>query len=510
MGSTEIYNSTNPQDWVALEALYISEQKPPGFIRGVDLTTSGIGGQCVRGPTTPQTITSEARFVELYGERDYGAGDKAYGTLVGQVWAALLNKQFGKVVVRRVAASDAVKATASFSNSVPTAIIRVDASSVGIWANGAAGGITISIEAATDADANHFNVRAKYLGKDYLFQNLNVFTSTDDNLAVTLGDDPAVLITITKLASGRPVNVSNTNLASGSNGTVANSDYTAAVTDLANYSGIATVLVPEAAPTQATLNGSIVTLSSTVKDRVFLTWSGVVGESVSTNKAALTTQITTRSDRIVWCYNTTKTLDPKAGTKIDQSSHIWLASIMSQTHPSVHKGSNDTMSMLAGVASVANDTLTRQDLIDLRAAGISTLEHLADEGFKFHSVVTTSLTPGLTELSRRLMADFIQLSLSKRLVAYVKEKNTKISRAMEVGEITAFFRSLQEPGPGQTIDDDDPDLGPGFLVDKASVNTGASRGQGIEKTLTRVRLVNHTLYLVIQSEIGTGVVTVLN
>lgn len=506
--STEIYYSTNPLDWEQLEALYVAEQDPPGFITGVNMSTVGMAGQCVRGPLTPQEITSPARFIELYGERDYGTGVTASGSLVGQVWAALLNKKFGKLVIRRVAASDAVKATVNLSNAVPTAIVRVDAANVGIWANGATGGITVSVENATDGNANHFNLRAKYLGKEYLFQNLNTFTASDDNLAQTLGTDPAVLITVTKLANGRPVNVTDTPLASGSNGTVTNADYSAGITDIAYYKGISVCLIPEAPPTPATVAGTIVNLAQNVNDRVFVVWAGTSGNSVATEKTALTTQITTRRDRIVWCYNTAQTLDPKAGTTIVQGAHVWLASVMSQTHPSVHKGEDSTRDLLGGITAVTNDTLSRQDLIDLRAAGISTLEHVED-GFKFHSVVTTDLTPGKTELSRRLMTDFIQNSLAARLRKVPKSKNTAKLRAKEVGEIVAFLHELQQPGIGQTIDDDDPDLGPGFLVDKKTVNTGAQRARGLEFTLVKVREVNHVLYEVLETEMGTGVVTVL-
>jgi len=505
--ASEYFFSNNPVDWTNLEGLYVSERKPPGSIRGVDLSTVGFAGRCVRGPLTPQEITSTARFIELYGERDVGTDGAA---LVGEVWAALLNKPFGKIVVRRVAAAAAVKATLTLSNAVPTAIIRVDAANPGVWGNGATGGITAAVEAATDANANHFNLRIKYLGRDYLYEDLNTFTSADNNLEAKLGDDAANLITLTKLADGRPINISDTNLATGADGTLAAGDYTAGITDIANYPGVAVCLVPEAGVTQSTLNATIVTLASTVKDRVFLTWSGVVSESVSANKTAFTAQITTRSDRIVWCYNTTQTLDAKTKLKINQAPHVWLASIMSQTHPSVHKGSQQTMQYLAGVVSVTNPLLTRQDLIDLRKHGITTIEQLANEGFKFRSVVTTSLTSGLTELSRRLMTDFIQLSAAERLKSFPKDKNTRVSRAMEISELKAFLKSLQEEGDGKTVDDDDPDLGPGFIIDKESVNTGASRGTGLERTLIRVRLVNHKLFLVLESEIGSGLLLELS
>lgn len=60
----------------------------------------------------------------------------------------------------------------------------------------------------------------------------------------------------------------------------------------------------------------------------------------------------------------------------------------------------------------------------------------------------------------------------------------------------AFSRSLRDQN--RIIED--------FAVDQESVNTAAERGRGIEKILWRVRLVGHILHLVLETEIGTGVV----
>lgn len=503
--ASEIYFSNNPVDWQALEGLYISEQKPPGFIRGIDMSVVGFVGKCVRGPTTLQDIASPGRFLEIYGGRDYtktGTG----GTRIGEVHGALLNKQFGKIVVGRVVSSTAATATLNLSNAVPTVIARVDASSPGLWANGATGGLVASVVNATDGDANHWNLKIKYQGREILAENLNT-QSGSDNLLAVVGDDAGNLFTVTKFADGRPINLADTNLAGGTEPALVDADYTNQLTNMANKVGVSVVVIPEAPPTPATVNGVIVTLASTVKDRVFLTWSGVVSQSASANKTAKLAQITTPSDRIVWCYNTPKTLDTDTLTKIDQGPHVWLASIISQTHPSVHKGAHETGKYLAGVASVDKPALTRDELKDLRANGITTLEDLGDDGFLFRSVVTTTTEPGLTELSRRLMTDFLQLSAGARLKSFPKSKNTKKQRAREMGELIAFSRELQAEGDGKTIDDDSDEIGPGFLVDKASVNTDKQRGKGLEVTLWKVRLVNHELYLVLQTEVGTGVVT---
>jgi hypothetical protein len=488
----DVYFTTNPTEWTRLPGLYISERNPVAFITGADLSTVGMATRCVRGPTTPLTITSVAQFLEIYGGRDYGSG----GTLIGQGWAALANKPFGTLVIRRVAAADGVKGTLNLSNVTPTAIARVDASSLGLWG----ADVEVEVTDATDGDATHWNLVVTYLGETVTLQNLDTSTGVD-NLAVTVGDDPGRLIDITKLADGRPLNSGPTALGSAAEGTLVVGDYTAGMNDIAVYPGVAVCLTPEAsAGSAATFNGNLVTLASTVADRMFLTWSQVHGQSRSTEVTAVAAQITTTSDRIVWCYNSTYTVDPETTTEFAQAPHVWLASIMSQNDVDEHPGAAVCAKQTAGVKRMANTSLSRGDLIALREAGISTLERIADRRnrssmFLFRDAVTTDLTDGKTEITRRRMADFLQLSASDRLRAFVKAKGTRVNRALMAGEITAFSEDLM----------DQERIVENFSIEQEAVNTKAQRARGLEKLLWSVELVKHMLYIVLETDIGTGV-----
>lgn len=486
---SDIYFTTNPSDFGKLEGLYVSERKPPGFIRGIDLSTVGLAGGCVRGPLTPQVITSSGQFEAMYDTRDYGSG----GVIVGQVWAALLNKPFGTVVVRRVAASDATKASHAFSDVVPTVIATVNASSVGAWGKN----VTATIEAASDADATHFNVRASYKGRDTVYKNLN-FQGANDNSALVVGSDPNRFIDIVKTASGRPLNGTSLLLTGGSDGTLAAADYNAGMDDLAVFPGVGTVLVPEAigGGLLAAFFAHLVTLAPTVSDRIFLTWSNVHGQSQATEVANVGADITTQSDRIWWIYNSAFTVDPTTGQEIQQGPHIWLAAILSQIDVDIHPGAFETEALLAGITRVTNTALSRGDLVALKAAGITTLERLTS-GFQFRSVVTTQTqTPGLQEGTRRRMADFLQLSAAARLRSYVKQKNTPEIRAQMAGELTAFSKQLKSAG--RVVAD--------FEIDQTSVNNPTNRAAGEEHLLWRVKLVSHILALVFETEISTGTV----
>lgn len=509
---SDVYFTTNPSDYSKLPGLYISERGPSGLITGINLSTTGMAGRCVRGPDDPQLITNPGRFAEIFGTRDQGSG----GAIVGQVWLGLLNKPFGPVVVQRVHASDAIKASFTFETAAGgggTPVLRIDASSVGAWGNL----VGASVVAATDGVATHFDVLVQYLGKTIRLPNININTASDDNTALVVGGDVARFVDLVKIASGRPVNnaastdgadangfvllgqtVAGYTSVAGSEGTLAVTDYNNAVNTLAVFPDVSTVLVPEiVAGSSATYHSNLVTLAPQVSDRVFLTWAQVHGQSVSTEVTQVGTQITTRTDRIVWAYNSAYTIDPTTSQEVQTGPHVWLASILSQIDVDIHAGSFQTIALLSGITRVTATTLNRGDLIALENAGISTLERNKN-GFQFRDALTTSLAPGRTQLARRRMADFYQLSVADGIRQYVKGKNTPTIRAEMAGAVTAFSVQLQRAE--RVVAD--------FAIDSKSVNTPTQRARGEEHLFVQVDLIGHMLSVVLETQIETGLVIV--
>jgi hypothetical protein len=504
---TAPYFTTNDQDVIQLEGLYIKERNPPAQVTGVNLNYVGIVGECVRGPVnTVVEITSQGRFLEVFGGRDKTA-DGSGGTLLGKVWQAMLNKPFGKVFVVRAAAAAAVKASFTVETAAGgagTAIARIDASSVGTWGND----VQFKISAATNGDANYWNLTVRYLGNDVVYKNL-LTTTGNDNTATVLGDDYGNLITITKLADGRPVNtaagvdgadssafvnlgetVAAFTSVAGTDGTIADTDFTGTgkgLELLANEPDVAIVLVAERMST--VIKDKIELLSASAVDRVYLVGADAETTSVS---AAATDAALQRSDRIIYCYNHFYTRDPDTGTEVLCRPESLMASILSQTAVDVHVGDFDNRKYAAGVTRLYS-TLSRQDYIDLKAAGISALEK--DEGFGFVSGVTSSLTSGKEDITRRRSVDYIQLSLAGQLKYSVYKKNTESRRNANAGLIKGWLNGLKK---NEFIVED-------FSVDTESLNTTASRAQGIEKILLRVKLLGHIKHLVLETEMGTTV-----
>lgn len=503
-----VYFNTNPAEWTRVEGLYISERKNPGLIQGVSLSLPAIAGKCVRGPSAPMKITSIARFLEVFGGRDV-ANDETF-PLYGEVWRASINKPMGAMVVRRVYASDAAIASIdleTLANGSGTAVLRVAASSPGTWPMGSR--LKTKVEAPSGGVSGKFNLRVSYLGEEVVYADLDIRTGTDNLLAV-VGEDEGNWVVLTKLADGTPITTGMSGLDSGgfidvgetvgsfsnvvgTDGTVAAADYVSGLTDINAFKGVGITLVAEASPTHATLQAAIVAQAPTLSDRVQLAWSGIHGQAVATEITSKTTAITTTSDRIIWCYNSAKMLDPSTALLIDSMPHHWMAAILAQTDVDVHPGCDDTKKANASISKLRNESLSRADLIALREAGICALER-DDDGFAFHSGVCTDNTATVqSEITTRRQRDFLQLSAAARVKSYVKTPSSVTRRRLMVGEIEAFCGSLM----------DDERIVEAFEV-LDNVTSDAQAGKGLRKILWRVRLIGHLLFIVLETDISTG------
>lgn len=501
--------TTNDSDIPKLEGLYIKERTPPATIAEVSLSAVGIFGVTMKGPVgAPVRITSEARFIEVFG------GGYLNSVQVNHVWKSLLNKGLSEIYVARVFAAAAVKASytlESAAGGAGTALLRIDASSVGTWGNY----LQWKVTASTDAVSGRFNLLIKdtVTGKITTYENLDITTGVDNTLTVLGSDTDANLITLTKLASGTPYNsvastdgadtsgytslgqtVASFTSVAGTDGTVAESDYygTAKGLDLvATYPGLGVIL--PSGYMSANLKAAIKVFAASATDRVFLIGPNdhTVAESAAVTDAALY-----RNDdgRIIYCYNHPYTLDPVSGLETLVRPESWMASILANTDVDIHPGEADTKRLLAGITRLYRPSITRADYVALKAAGVCALE--VDLGQPvFVSGVTTSLVSGKTEITRRRMADFLQLSVAEALRYSVKKKNTVARRNANAGMITAFLGGLKKAG--RVVED--------FRVDGEILNTPTSRAQGIEKILMRVKLLGHMLYVVLETEIGTAV-----
>lgn len=478
--------TTNPGEFLRLEGVYIFERNPPAFVRGVFLGVVGVTGATLRGPVdTPVEISSESRFVEVFGHRGLFGSD----TEVNEVRQFLQNKPFGKLVVVRAAATAAATAERDFLDTA-TPVINIAATSPGAWGND----LTVDIENATDGDADHFNLKVNYRGTVTTYENLDVSTG-NDNLLSVIGSDLGNLVAVVKLADGRPDNVAAAGLTdtAGSDGTIADTDYTAsgrAIDQLSNYRGIGVMAVATRSTAAIKAKMQLDALASS--DRLFVIWNGNHSETV-TNVA--TDAALYRSDRIVYVENSTNTFDFEIGAQVQVPPHSFLCSILSQTDVDVNPGEEATKQFSGGITGLQYESRTREDYITLKEAGVASWEKDETGGFLIVSGVVNDLTPGKTQITRRRSADFLQLSAASRLRFFVKKKNTLENRTQMAAELAAFSNTLRDEG--RIIED--------FEIEQESVNTEATRAQGLEKLLWRVKLIGHMLHIVLETEIGETV-----
>lgn len=502
---TAPFFTTNDADVTQLEGVYIKETTPPATVQEVSLNTVGVFGPTLKGPVGyPVNITSEQRFVDVFG------GGYLNGVQINKVWTSILNKGFSNLYVARVFAAAAVAASftcETAAGGVGTAVLRIDASSVGSWGNS----LKFKVAAATDAVATHFDlfIQDTITGKVWQYKNLDI-TSGDNTLTV-VGSDDARPITLTKLSGTRPVTnapgvdgadtngytslgqtVAAFTSVVGSDGSVADSDYfgtSKGLNLLDTFKGIGIVYCAEY--TSATLKAAMKTSASASSDRMFMI--GATDQTTSV-ASAVTDVATYRADRLVYCYNHVYTIDPITGTEVLVRPESWMASVLANTDVDIHPGEQDTKRFLGGITRIYQPALTRQDYINLKAAGISALE--IDLGSPvFVSGVVTDLTPGKTEIARRRMADFLQLSVAYSLRYHVKKKNTEQRRTAIAATLKGFLSGLKQQG--RVVED--------FLIDMDILNSPTDRANGIQRILMEVDLLPHMLSIVLTTEIGSGV-----
>jgi hypothetical protein len=193
--------------------------------------------------------------------------------------------------------------------------------------------------------------------------------------------------------------------------------------------------------------------------------------------------------------NSTNTFDFEIGSQVQVPPHSFLCSILSQTDVDVNPGEEATKQFSGGITGLQAESRTREDYITLKEAGVASWEKDETGGFLIVSGVVNDLTPGKTQITRRRSADFLQLSAASRLRFFVKKKNTLENRTQMAAELAAFSNTLRDDG--RIIED--------FEIEQESVNTEATRAQGLEKLLWRVKLIGHMLHLVLETEIGETV-----
>lgn len=475
-----IFRSTDPTTWDDVDGIIINESAPAPNVAGVAANIGILVGQSERGLGELTEIGSIGEFFELYGKNDSFGLNKT-----------LKNKKFGRLRVIRAVASGAVQADVEFASSTVDRIRFKAKQGKGAFGNA----IQVKVEAGSSSGK-------KYTVKDTTPGSV-MLQEVYDNVVITeiaskLPFAASALVEVEVLSSAaEPDNAAFTALASGSDGSIADTDYQSAIAKAAVEGAGNFLFLDEY---NATKNGYLELHAAETQDKMVIV-CGAEGDSVST---AITDVANFRDvdGRVIYAYPYVQT--SINGVLVYQPPASWLASILTQTAPQVDPAFTKNAQFLVGITAL-KVSLTRANYINLKDAGICSFEFDSEIGFKVKSGIVTQIADSSkVTILRRRMADYLTNSVGKFLKNYQNAVNSKENRSLVKGAILGFVQSLQNDGI--LPKDSEVKTGKATLVDTESANTDLSIAAGFFKIIWKQRIYSAMRYIVLSAEIGESVV----
>jgi hypothetical protein len=474
-----IFRSNNVADYDQVDGIIIDESAPPGGIQGVGTGLVILAGQFERGSDEMSRMASLSDFHLKYGKSSYPGNIQ------------LKNKKFSALKIIRVVASDAAKGTRTLSSAVPTATIKFDAKHKGVYGNK----ISVTVESGSVSGKKYTikdtNTDASTIFPDEVYDNVVIASA-----ATAFADSKLIDVTVLSTV-GEPVNSAAAFLASGSDGTVADTDYETAIAK-AEVEGAGNFLFIDVY--NSTRNSYLKIHAGLTQDKMVIV-SHAEADDVSDNIAAVATLRDT-DGRIIFAENWVGTIIDGVDTFTSPAS--WYASILSQTAPYVDPAYAGNAGFLYGVTRL-KAIHTRDEYIQLMQAGISAFEQDLDIGFKIKSGIVTQIanTSKLTVLRRR-MADYLTNSIGRYLKIYQNDVNSKSKRDNVSAAINAF--DTQQENLGILPRNSEVIGGKAKLIDTNSLNTNDTIAQGKFFIKYKRRIFSSMRFIVLVAEIGESVV----
>ena len=480
MGS--LYRTNNPLEYAEVDGIVVDETAPAPNIQGVGTGVAILVGQFQRGSDALVRVGSVKDFHSIYGKSSY----------LGNI--QLKNKKFSVLKVIRAIASNAVKSTRIFVSSAPANILSFTAKHKGVYGNS----ITVTIEAGT-ISGKKYTIKDTSLGNSEFFPD-----EIYDNLAITgvaaaFASKPSKLVDVAVLSTAaEPANIAATALASGSDGSIADTDYESAIAK-AEADGAGNVLFLDSY--NQTRNGYLKTHAALTQDKMVIC-AEEEADSVSDNETDVALLRDT-DGRIIYASNWVQTTVDGVPTYTSPAS--WVASIISQIAPNVDPAYAGNAGLLFGVTGLKKE-LSRDDYKRLMAAGVCSFEFDNDIGFKIKSGIVTQIANSskLTILRRR-MADYLTNSIGVFLKVYQNDINSKDKRTAVKAAILNFIQQQESLG---ILPSDKEIVGGGKakLVDIDSENTNDTIAAGKFFIVYKQRIFSSMRFIVLKAEIGESVV----
>jgi hypothetical protein len=473
-----IYRSLNPTDWNQVDQIVIAETAPPPSINGVPANTAILVGQFERGPANLLTeVGSLGEVNETFGN------NLNYNGLV-----ALQNKRFSRLKIVRALAAAAVAASGAFASSATTRI-TFSALWKGVYGNS----IQVKIEAGSTVGSKYtiHDATTGAVLPDEVYDNVVI------SAVGTTFSNSKLISAVVNSSAAEPSTCAFTNLTSGADGSIADTDYQTAIT-AQELEAAGNILFLDSY--NATRNGYLKTSMANTTDRMAIV-CGAASDSVTTAVSAVAGYRDT-DGRLIYAFPYVYTSIAGVNTKVNPAS--FYASLLSQIAPNIDPAWAGNVQFLAGITSLEL-SLSRANYITLMAAGISAFENDSDLGIKVKSGIVTQISDtSKLMIFRRRMADYITYSVAKFLKNYQNAVNSLQNRTNAVCAMQAFDRGMELAG--LVPSDAELSSGKAKIIDGSSLNTDGSIAQGYFKILYKRRIYSSMRFIVLQAQIGESVV----
>ena len=470
------YQTNNPLEFTELPGVYISEKAPPPSIVSSGANNIIFIGQFERGPVNqPTAIGSISELTEIFGNNPLYSGNKT-----------LRLKRWTNLHVVRALASGAVAATVTQTVSTKD-LITVTALYKGVYGNKikvtVADGTATNTKKITIEDEGTSEIREVY-------DNLELAGKSDAELEALFGASTLVKITGAH-ASDEPENGA-LQLATGSDGTIAPSDYTSALnnSDL-NLLGRIYFADSQVAGVKAALSNFVKTQQAGIA--VVGTDSKATGVDDAITDAKLYLDA---NGRVLYAYNH---LQFNVDGKIEDESPVYMAvSVLALTPAHVSPAAASSVAYTTTAVGVVNN-INRTNQKKLFAAGIMAFENDPDlRGIKLGFAPTGN--PQLT-VQRRRMSDFYLYRVASFLKLYQSLPISQNLRSQIYSAIRNFDQGLINNGvlPSET------DAGVRVLLIRTDLSTPQEEAQGILKVQVKRRLFAAADFIILEATIGETV-----
>lgn len=421
-----------------LHGVYAIERATPTTVRAQGSAVTALVEQFPWGPDGVVTTISDPKtFADTFAP--------AGASRIGAGYMAVSGKSFPTLKIWRVLGSAAAAASVAINKTGPTLLVTVALKYKGTTGNA----VSATTSAATDGDANHFNLIVTLTGASGTtvdkFENLNysaVGTLSAPDFTKTL-----LVGSITPASTGVPL-IATTAFTGGLDGTILSTSYTGTSglgdVGVAAMEGDPTVdFVITADPgsaLRAAVNAGLIAHADLMTDRQAI----INHDSGKTSAQVITDVASYRSLRGVYVDVWANVRDDVDGTIRLVPPAPFFASVASSLSPSTSPAWKNTVvkTMLRSIVSL--ETNRGASAYQGTLAGICTLRAEALGGFTFEAAVNTNapVTPSKKSFKRTRMGHYIAKAVVLSLRENVDAPNVAEIQQDEVNAVAAFLDEL--------------------------------------------------------------------